>query len=82
MVPVVVFGWAFWAWWEKRKERRRLARGDPAPTTDPTGWRHELGLPVAQSSKDALRLRELERHSYEAIRHRSDQPDDSGAGHG
>jgi hypothetical protein len=59
--------WPFWTWVERRREQRRLDRGDPARTTDKSGWRQVLGLPLAQTPDDAARLQKLEAEAYKAI---------------
>ena len=77
---VVIFGWSFWAWVERRRERRRLARGEPAPTGDPTGWRQELGLSMSQSAEEMARVHDLEVGSYKAIHDRLHSHDESNKG--
>jgi len=72
---VLIFGWSFWAWRERRREQRRLDRGDPAPTADTTGWRTVLGFPMGQSPKEAARLKALEEEAYRALRQRDDRGD-------
>ena len=68
---VLIFGWSFWAWVEERRERRRQRLGGPVPTSDPTGWRTELGLPLGQAPEEIARLQELEADSYKAIHERA-----------
>jgi hypothetical protein len=73
---VFFLGWSFWAWVEERRERRRLARGDPAPTSDPTGWRQQLGLPIAQAPEESARLKRLEEQAFESIHKRVQSHDE------
>ena len=74
-----IFGRSFWAWREERKERRRLARGEPAPTNDPSGWRAELGFPMAESPDEAARLHRLETDAYKTIHDRGQKHHGSAA---
>jgi len=69
-----LFGRSFWAWREERRERRRLARGEPAPTDDPLGWRAELGFPMEQPQAEAARMQRLEADAYKGIHGRGHPP--------
>ena len=74
---MLIIGWSLGAWLEGQRERRRLGSGDPAPTTDRSGWRTVLGFPLGQSPEETARLRALEEKAYEAIHeHHDDRRDD------